>query len=282
MKKIIDNYNAWAYQYDNNINPTRDLDKTVTKESLSNIDFFKVLELGCGSGKNTEWLITKADKLVGLDFSKNMLDLARQSNARFIFFSSSEIYGDPEIHPQSEEYWGNVNPIGVRSCYVEGKRCVESIIYDYVKHDTLSASIIRLFNTYGPYMSSNDGRVMSNFIVNALQNDDMIIYGNGTQTRSFCYISDLLNFFDKMISSKLLGPINAGSPNEVSVLDLAKIIIEKTNSRSNIIYKDLPGDDPARRKPCINYAKNEINRVPSVSLDKGVDLVIEYFKSILI
>ena len=211
----------------------------------------------------------------------NVIELAQKYNAHLIHASTSEIYGDPIEHPQSEDYWGNVNPVGSRSCYVEGKRCCESIIYDYVKSENLSASIVRIFNTYGPNMAIDDGRVVSNFIINALSNTDITIYGDGKQTRSFCYIDDMINFFDKLLSYKILGPINAGSTNEISILELAQIIIDKTNSNSNIIFNNLPEDDPARRKPNIDKAINEMMWKPNIDLSFGITETINYFKRIM-
>tara|TARA_B100001029_G_scaffold167384_1_gene160534 strand:- start:913 stop:1848 length:936 start_codon:yes stop_codon:yes gene_type:complete len=211
----------------------------------------------------------------------NMLGLAKRINARILQASTSEIYGDPEIHPQKEEYWGNVNPIGPRSCYDEGKRCAETLFFDYQRQHELDIKVVRIFNTYGPNMHPNDGRVVSNFIMQALQNQDITVYGDGNQTRSFCYIDDLVNGMIKMMSSssKVIGPINLGNPTEYKIMDLAKIIIELTKSKSKIIKRNLPVDDPMRRKPDISEAKDAIDWEPTTDLQDGLEQTIEYFKN---
>ena len=211
----------------------------------------------------------------------NMLGLAKRINARILQASTSEIYGDPEIHPQKEEYWGNVNPIGPRSCYDEGKRCAETLFFDYQRQHKLDIKVVRIFNTYGPNMHPNDGRVVSNFIMQALQNQDITVYGDGNQTRSFCYIDDLVNGMIKMMSSssKVIGPINLGNPTEYKIMDLAKIIIELTKSKSKIIKRNLPVDDPMRRKPDISEAKDVIDWEPTTDLKDGLEQTIEYFKN---
>ena len=211
----------------------------------------------------------------------NMLGLAKRINARILQASTSEIYGDPETHPQEENYWGNVNPIGPRSCYDEGKRCAETLFFDYYRQHNLDIKVVRIFNTYGPNMHPNDGRVVSNFIVQALTNQDITVYGNGDQTRSFCYIDDLISGIFKMMSSeeKFIGPVNLGNPVEFKIIDLAKTIIKLTNSRSNIVNKELPTDDPIRRKPNISLAKNFLDWEPSFNLEEGLKLTIDYFKS---
>jgi len=211
----------------------------------------------------------------------NMLGLAKRINARILQASTSEIYGDPEIHPQKEMYWGNVNPIGPRSCYDEGKRCAETLFFDYQRQHKLDIKVVRIFNTYGPNMHPNDGRVVSNFIMQALQNQDITVYGDGQQTRSFCYIDDLVNGMIKMMtsSSKVIGPINLGNPVEYKIVDLAKIIIELTKSKSKVIKKDLPVDDPMRRKPDISMAKDLIDWEPTTDLKDGLEQTIDYFKS---
>ena len=211
----------------------------------------------------------------------NMLGLAKRINARILQASTSEIYGDPETHPQEENYWGNVNPIGPRSCYDEGKRCAETLFFDYYRQHNLDIKVVRIFNTYGPNMHPNDGRVVSNFIVQALTNQDITVYGNGDQTRSFCYIDDLISGIFKMMSSeeKFIGPVNLGNPVEFKIIDLAKTIIKLTNSKSNIVNKELPTDDPIRRKPDISLAKNVLNWEPSFNLEEGLKLTIDYFKS---
>ena len=211
----------------------------------------------------------------------NMLGLAKRINARILQASTSEIYGDPETHPQEENYWGNVNPIGPRSCYDEGKRCAETLFFDYYRQHNLDIKVVRIFNTYGPNMHPNDGRVVSNFIVQALTNQDITVYGNGDQTRSFCYIDDLISGIFKMMSSeeKFIGPVNLGNPVEFKIIDLAKTIIKLTNSKSNIVNKELPTDDPIRRKPDISLAKNVLDWEPSFNLEEGLKLTIDYFKS---
>ena len=211
----------------------------------------------------------------------NMLGLAKRINARILQASTSEIYGDPETHPQEENYWGNVNPIGPRSCYDEGKRCAETLFFDYHRQHNLDIKVVRIFNTYGPNMHPNDGRVVSNFIVQALTNQDITVYGNGDQTRSFCYIDDLISGIFKMMSSeeKFIGPVNLGNPVEFKIIDLAKTIIKLTNSKSDIVNKELPTDDPIRRKPNISLAKNVLDWEPSFNLEEGLKLTIDYFKS---
>ena len=194
--------------------------------------------------------------------------------------STSEVYGDPEKHPQNETYWGNVNPIGPRSCYDEGKRCAETLFFDYYRQHNLEIKVVRIFNTYGPNMHPNDGRVVSNFIMQALQNKDLTVYGNGEQTRSFCFIDDLVSGLQKMMNSgkENIGPINLGNPTELKILDLAKKIIKLTNSKSKIINRDLPLDDPIRRKPDISEAKKILNWDPKVDIDDGLKETIEYFQ----
>ena len=211
----------------------------------------------------------------------NMLGLAKRIGARILQASTSEVYGDPELHPQEETYWGNVNPIGPRSCYDEGKRCAETLFFDYYRQHNLDIKVVRIFNTYGPNMHPNDGRVVSNFIVQALTNQDITVYGNGDQTRSFCYIDDLISGIFKMMSSeeKFIGPVNLGNPVEFKIIDLAKTIIKLTNSKSKIVNKELPTDDPIRRKPNISLAKNVLDWEPSFNLEEGLKLTIDYFKS---
>jgi len=212
---------------------------------------------------------------------KNMLDLAVENKAQFLHTSTSEIYGEPEKHPQSENYWGNVNPIGSRSCYHEGKRFAESLIVSYQKKFGLDTKIVRIFNTYGPKMRIEDGRVVSNFVIQALRNQPLTVYGDGSQTRSFCYISDMVEGILKMAESQEPGPINLGNPEEIPVLALAKRILRKTGSKSKIVFKPLPNDDPTRRKPDITLAKTRLKWKPKVSLDEGLKKTIEYFRKIL-
>ena len=212
----------------------------------------------------------------------NMLGLAKKNNAKVLQASTSEVYGDPNIHPQDEKYNGNVNPTGLRSCYDEGKRCSETLFMDYHREHNLKIKIIRIFNTYGPNMSKNDGRVISNFITQAIQNDEITIYGDGSQTRSFQYIDDLIDAMIKMMDTNdnLIGPINIGNPHEISINKLASTILRLTNSKSQIVFKDLPQDDPKRRNPDINLAKDKLNWTPSYSLDSGLLNTINYFKEL--
>ena len=210
----------------------------------------------------------------------NMLGLAKRVNARILQASTSEVYGDPVEHPQKEDYWGNVNPIGPRSCYDEGKRCAETLFFDYQRQHDLDIKVIRIFNTYGPNMHPNDGRVVSNFIMQALTNQDITVYGNGEQTRSFCYVDDLIDGMIKMMSSAkgIYGPTNLGNPIEYKIIELAEMIIKLTNSKSKIINKDLPTDDPVRRKPDISKAKKDINWEPNIDVTDGLKKTIDYFK----
>jgi len=213
----------------------------------------------------------------------NMLGLAKRTGARILQASTSEVYGDPTIHPQVEEYHGNVNPIGPRSCYDEGKRVAETLFFDYKRQHGVDIRVLRIFNTYGPFMSYDDGRVVSNFIIQALKGKDITIYGEGTQTRSFCYVDDLVKGMIAVMNndnSEFTGPFNIGNPTEVSMLDLANKIIEMTGSHSKISYKELPADDPVRRKPDITLIKNSIGWEPTISLDEGLSKTIAYFKNI--
>lgn len=211
----------------------------------------------------------------------NMLELAKKNDAIILQTSTSEIYGEPEIHPQTESYRGNVNPIGIRSCYDEGKRCAESLFFDYWRYEGVKIKVVRIFNTYGPYMAFDDGRVVSNFIYQALQNENITIYGKGDQTRSFCYVDDLVEALVLMMNSEqeFTGPVNLGNPQEFTIKELAEKVIAKTDSSSEIIYKDLPSDDPTRRKPDITLAQNKLHWQPKVQLDEGLGKTIDYFKS---
>ena len=213
----------------------------------------------------------------------NMLGLAKRTKARILQASTSEVYGDPEIHPQTEDYWGRVNPIGPRSCYDEGKRCAETLFFDYWREHKLEIKVARIFNTYGPRMDLNDGRVVSNFIVQALRHKDITIYGDGTQTRSFCYVDDLIDGLFMLMNSdrSITGPINLGNPSEFTMLELAHLIIDLTKSKSNIVYKPLPQDDPMQRKPSIEMAKKNLGWQPAVSVEMGILRAIEYFKSVI-
>ena len=213
----------------------------------------------------------------------NMLGLAKRTNARILQASTSEVYGDPEIHPQTEDYWGRVNPIGVRSCYDEGKRCAETLFFDYHRQYNLEIKVARIFNTYGPKMNPFDGRVVSNFIVQALTGEDITIYGKGEQTRSFCYVDDLIEGITKLMnsSSDINGPINLGNNSEFTMIELAEKVLNLTNSKSKLIFKPLPLDDPRQRQPDLTKAKKELDWEPLVSLDDGLKETINYFKKIV-
>ena len=215
--------------------------------------------------------------------SINMLGLAKRQNAKIFQASTSEVYGDPEIHPQNESYWGRVNPIGRRSCYDEGKRCAETLFFDYYRQHKLKIKIGRIFNTYGPRMHPNDGRVVSNFITQALKNKDITIYGDGKQTRSFCFVDDLINAILLIMNSNndFTGPINIGNPKEFTIQELADKIVDLTNSKSQIVFKSLPEDDPKQRKPDISLAKEKINWEPTTGLIDGLKETINYFEKIL-
>ncbi len=210
----------------------------------------------------------------------NMLGLAKRTKARILQASTSEVYGDPAIHPQVESYWGNVNPIGIRSCYDEGKRCAETLFMDYHRQNGVRIKIIRIFNTYGPRMNPDDGRVVSNFIVQALRGEDITIYGDGTQTRSFQYVDDLIEAMVRMMATgdDFIGPVNTGNPGEFTMLELAEKVIELTNSRSKIVYRPLPSDDPRQRKPDIALAKEKLYWEPTIRLEEGLKRTIAYFE----
>ena len=212
----------------------------------------------------------------------HMLGLAKRVKARILLASTSEVYGNPTVHPQKEDYWGNVNPIGPRSCYDEGKRVAETLMMDYHRQNNVDIRIVRIFNTYGPRMLPNDGRVVSNFIVQALKGEDITVYGDGSQTRSFCYIDDMVEgIFRMMEQEEHIGPINLGNPEEYKIIDLAKKIKEMTGSSSRIVFKELPPDDPVQRQPDITLAKKVLNWEPRVSLNEGLKKTIEYFKKVL-
>jgi len=210
----------------------------------------------------------------------NMLGLAKRTNAKFMLASTSEIYGDPEVHPQPESYRGSVNPVGPRSCYDEGKRIAEALTFDYRNIHNLDAKILRIFNTYGPRMHPEDGRVISNFIVQALRGQDLSVYGNGSQTRSFCFVDDLIDGILKFMDVNFQGPLNLGNPSEYSINEIAEIIIKKINPKLKIKNHPLPVDDPFRRKPLIDLAKQKLNWEPKIELGKGLDLTISYFKEV--
>jgi UDP-glucuronate decarboxylase len=215
--------------------------------------------------------------------SINMLGLSKRLKAKILQASTSEVYGNPSVHPQNEGYWGNVNCIGPRSCYDEGKRCAETLFIDYYRQHKLKIKIVRIFNTYGPHMHPNDGRVVSNFIIQALQDKDITVYGDGNQTRSFCYVTDMINGMIKMMNSPddYIGPVNLGNPYEIPILHLAEEIIRLTNSKSRIVHNKLPQDDPVRRKPDITMARKDLVWKPSVPLEDGLKETIEYFKKTL-
>ena len=208
----------------------------------------------------------------------NMLGLAKRCKARILQASTSEVYGDPHIHPQVESYWGNVNPIGIRSCYDEGKRCAETLMMDYYRQNNVDIRIARIFNTYGPRMAINDGRVVSNFIVQALKNEPITVYGSGSQTRAFCYVDDMTDALIKLMNGEIIGPVNLGNPCEMTILDIAKLIIKLCKSSSEIIFKELPLDDPVQREPDITLAKEKLGWQPVTPLEDGLIKTIEYFK----
>lgn len=210
----------------------------------------------------------------------NMLGLAKRTRAKILQASTSEVYGDPEVHPQTEDYWGNVNPLGPRACYDEGKRCAETLFFDYHRQHNVAIKVARIFNTYGPRMHPNDGRVVSNFIVQALKGEDITLYGDGEQTRSFCYVSDLVDGLIRLMNTgdEVTGPINLGNPGEFTIRQLAEKIIEMTGARSKLVHKPLPQDDPRQRQPDITRARETLDWVPAVALDEGLKPTIEYFE----
>ena len=220
---------------------------------------------------------------VNVSGSINMLGLAKRLGIRIFQASTSEVYGDPSEHPQRESYWGNVNPIGPRACYDEGKRCAETLFFDYYRQHGIQIKVLRIFNTYGPRMLPNDGRVVSNFIVQALKGEDITIYGDGSHTRSFCYVDDTVEAMMRMMASPdgFTGPVNAGNPEEVTILGLARKIIEISGSASKVVFSNLPEDDPRRRKPDISLAQKALGWNPGVELDPGLEKTIEYFRSAL-
>ncbi len=213
----------------------------------------------------------------------NTLGLAKRLNAKILQASTSEVYGDPDVHPQKEEYWGRVNPIGPRSCYDEGKRAAECLMMDYHRQNNVKVKIARIFNTYGPRMALNDGRVVSNFIIQALKGEDITVYGDGSHTRSFCYVDDMIAGLIKMMDSadSFLGPINLGNPEEFSILDLAETIITMTGNRSKIVFKPLPQDDPMQRKPDISLARKTLGWQPQINLEEGLERTIAYFRAVI-
>jgi UDP-glucuronate decarboxylase len=213
----------------------------------------------------------------------NMLGLAKRLKIPMLQASTSEVYGDPEVHPQREDYWGHVNPIGLRACYDEGKRCAETLVFDYVRQHAVAGKVMRIFNTYGPRMKANDGRVVSNFIVQALQGEDITIYGDGTQTRSFCYVDDLIGGMIALMQTPASehGPINIGNPNEFTMLELAELVIEMTGARSKIVHMPLPSDDPKQRQPDIRLARERLGWEPHVQLREGLERTVGYFRGLM-
>lgn len=210
----------------------------------------------------------------------NLLELAEKNKARILQASTSEVYGDPQVHPQTEDYWGHVNPIGIRSCYDEGKRLAETLFFDYHRERGVDVRVIRIFNTYGPKMAANDGRVVSNFITQALAEDSITMYGDGSQTRSFCYVSDLVDGIHRMINQEgFIGPVNLGNPVERTVKDLSELVLNLSHSKSKVIFKELPKDDPLQRKPDISLAKEKLGWSPKVSIEEGLLKTIDYFRS---
>ena len=253
----------------------------ITKEYFAEVD--QIYNMACpASPPHYQYNAIKTIKTSILGVT-HMLGLAKRCKATILQASTSEVYGDPKVHPQREDYWGNVNPIGVRSCYDEGKRCAETLMMDYHRQNGVDTRIIRIFNTYGPNMDPNDGRVVSNFIVQALQGHDITIYGDGSQTRSFCYVSDLVDGIVKMMNNpqKFIGPVNLGNPSERTILDFAKLIIEFTGTKSKIIYKPLPSDDPTKRRPDITLAQTKLNWTPKVDINEGLKKTVAYFKELI-
>jgi len=220
---------------------------------------------------------------VNVSGSINMLGLAKRLKIRVLQASTSEVYGDPSVHPQPETYWGNVNTIGQRACYDEGKRCAETLFFDYHRQHCIDIKLVRIFNTYGPRMHPNDGRVVSNFIIQALEGEDITIYGDGSQTRSFCYVDDTVDGIIRMMNTPrgITGPVNLGNPNEISILDLARLIIDLTGSRSRIVFKPLPQDDPRRRCPDITLAREKLGWKPKIDLMTGLKKTVEYFSDLI-
>ena len=291
-KKLVEDKNNYVYCLDNfytgsknNIKDLLELNNfELTEQDIVNpidINVDEIYNLACPASPvhyQKDPIKTIKASVIGII---NILEMAIKYNSKILQASTSEVYGDPLIHPQNEMYWGNVNPIGIRSCYDEGKRCAETIIADYRRQYNLDAKIVRIFNTYGPNMAINDGRVISNFIVQALKNNDITIYGDGSQTRSFCYVSDMIDGLIKMMNSKQEGPINLGNPTEKSIKELAGIVLKLTNSRSKITYRELPSDDPIKRKPDIKMAKNFLDWEPKTDLNTGLSKTTEYFKNLL-
>jgi len=249
----------------------------ITKEIFLEVD--EIYHLACpASPKDYQFNSIKTIKTNILG-TLNMLGLAKRTGAKILLTSTSEIYGDPKISPQIEEYWGNVNPIGIRSCYDEGKRLAETLMMEYHRNCNVDTRIVRIFNTYGPRLNKNDGRVISNFVVQALEEKPITIYGEGSQTRSFCYVDDLIDGIIKLMDSNYNFPVNIGNPNEITIKEIAEKILKLTGSKSEIIYKPLPEDDPTKRKPDISKAKNILHWEPKINLEEGLIKTIQYFKN---
>lgn len=266
IEKLLDNHRFEFLRHD------------VTKELLIEVD--QIYNLACpASPVHYQYNPVKTLKTSVMG-AINMLGLAKRVKARILQASTSEVYGNPNVHPQPEEYWGNVNPIGIRSCYDEGKRAAETLFFDYHRQSGVDIKVIRIFNTYGPNMNPNDGRVISNFIVQALKGEDITVYGDGTQTRSFCYVNDLVEGMIRMMNSRdgFTGPLNLGNPGEFTMLELAEKVIELTGSKSKIVHEPLPQDDPTQREPVIDLAKKELGWEPMVMLDEGLKKTIDFFK----
>lgn len=269
IAKLLDNHHFEFLRHD------------VTKELLLEVD--QIYNLACpASPVHYQYNPVKTMKTSVLG-ALYMLGLAKRVKARILQASTSEVYGNPNVHPQREDYWGNVNPIGIRSCYDEGKRAAETLFFDYHRQNGVEIKVIRIFNTYGPNMNTDDGRVVSNFIVQALKGEDITIYGDGTQTRSFCYVDDLVEGMIRMMNSRagFTGPVNLGNPGEFTMLELAEKVISLTGSKSRIIHEPLPQDDPTRRKPVIELAKKELGWEPHVGLDEGLKKTITYFETVV-
>lgn len=253
----------------------------VTKELLVEVD--QIYNLACPASPVHYQFNPVKTVQTSVMGAINMLEIAKCVKARILQASTSEVYGNPIVHPQPEEYWGNVNPIGIRSCYDEGKRVAETLFFDYHRQNGVDIKVIRIFNTYGPNMATDDGRVVSNFIVQALTGRDITIFGDGTQTRSFCYVDDLVEGMIRMMNSRdgFTGPVNLGNPREFTMLELAEKVVQLTGSKSKIVYKPLPQDDPIQRKPMIELAKKELDWEPIIPLEEGLKRTIEYFNRIV-
>lgn len=280
LKDFLDNPNFEFIEHD----IVNELESVLSKSSLlsSNSKITEVYNLACPASPPRYSKLPIETIRVNTEGMLNVLEIAKKYDATLLHTSTSEVYGDPEVHPQVETYRGNVNTVGPRSCYDEGKRISETICYEYHKNFGTKVKITRLFNTYGPYMDKDDGRVVTNFIDQALNNVDITIYGSGEQTRSFQYIDDLLNAFEKVMQTKddFIGPINLGNPGEFTMIELAQKVINFTNSKSKLVFKPLPVDDPKKRKPDITLARKLLDWEPKVKLEEGLKKTIEYFKSI--